>query len=160
MFPASPLPNWQVLGADRRVPVPPPQPRPHTAGWEATVTKGGEWNHSAWPPETPPSTPARIASDAPFPHPLQKPASGSPALPGPGPAATSEEVTRSGSRAESGEHSGEHGPPGSGRALPAARRCLCPSPRNWNSTTAARSWNHVLPLPPLPPARATPRPNR
>lgn len=45
----------------------------------------------------------------------------------------------------------------SDRALPAARRCLCPSPRNWNSTTAARSWNHVLslpplPLPPLPPA--------
>lgn len=32
----------------------------------------------------------------------------------------------------------------SDRALPAARRCLCPSPRNWNSTTAARSWNHVL----------------
>nr|XP_034364540.1 formin-like protein 14 [Arvicanthis niloticus] len=38
----------------------------------------------------------------------------------------------------------------SDRALPAARRCLCPSPRNWNSTTAARSWNHVLSLPPLP----------
>ncbi|XP_066219852.1 taurine up-regulated 1 [Saccopteryx leptura] len=36
------------------------------------------------------------------------------------------------------------------QALPSARGCLCPSPRNWNSTTAARSWNHVLP-PPLPP---------
>lgn len=31
MFPASPLPNWQVLGADRRVPVPPPPaPSPHS----------------------------------------------------------------------------------------------------------------------------------
>lgn len=47
----------------------------------------------------------------------------------------------------------------SDRALPAARRCLCPSPRNWNSTTAARSWNHVLslPPPPLPPPPPVPR---
>lgn len=38
------------------------------------------------------------------------------------------------------------------RALPGAQSCLCPSPRNWNPTTAARSWNHVLPPPPpLPP---------
>lgn len=45
----------------------------------------------------------------------------------------------------------------SDRALPAARRCLCPSPRNWNSTTAARSWNHVPSLPPPPPTRAATR---
>lgn len=42
----------------------------------------------------------------------------------------------------------------SNRALPAARRCLCPSPRNWNSTPAARSWNHVLSLPPSAAAAA------
>nr|XP_044632359.1 uncharacterized protein LOC106826625 [Equus asinus] len=45
------------------------------------------------------------------------------------------------------------------RALPGARNCLCPSPRNWNPTTAARSWNHVLP-PPLPPPQTPPPRNQ
>lgn len=48
-FPASPLPDWQVLGADRWIPVPPtPAPSPaQLAG--RPVTTGGGWNHSAWP---------------------------------------------------------------------------------------------------------------
>lgn len=155
-FPASPLPDWQVLGADRRIPVPPtpaPSPaqlagRPQSPQVAGGITQRGPQRRlPAHPPGSPQTRPS--------PTPLRSQPRAPPARPGPGPAATSEKVTRSGSRTENGEDSGEHAPspPGSGRALPAARRCLCPSPRNWNSTTAARSWNHVLPLPPPPPAR-------
>lgn len=110
-FPASPLPNCQVLGADRRIPVrPPPSSPPHS--W-----LGGHSHHrwrveslSVAPRDASQHTrPNRLRRALPLPP--QKPASGPQALPGPGPAASSEEVTRSGSRAEKKGESGEHAPP-------------------------------------------------
>lgn len=161
MFPASPIPNWQVLGADRRVPAPPPAPSPHS--W----LEGH--SHRRWRVESLSVAP-RDASQHTRPDRLRRalpppPSEASLGLSGPPRPGSCGHLRGSHSfriqgRERRAQRRARPPPPGSGWALPAARRCLCPSPRNWNSTTAARSWNHVLPLPPPPPARATPRPNR
>lgn len=88
---ASRLLNRKVLGADWQISF--PKPRPNTACYYATITTGSRWNYSQWPTETPHNVPSRITSGAPFPHPLQKMASGPQAFPSLGPVATSSLLT-------------------------------------------------------------------
>lgn len=70
MFPASPLPNWQVLGADRRVPVPPPSPvptqlagRPQSPKVASGITQRGPQRRL---PAHPPGSPQTRPSPTPF----------------------------------------------------------------------------------------------